>query len=403
MQNSKDATERNLTNPGKTNKLIMPRSLKAYVSDVEIWSRAMGIYEPCQVGNKAALSRTSHVPRVNWMESLSDLRLRGFYHRDDLMDLMRTKMRTMLSEKDIELQMKDCTLCPRNCHVNRLAGQTGFCGAAAKITAARAALHFWEEPCISGTAGSGTVFFSGCNLKCVFCQNQEIALGKKGMEISPAALSDIFLRLQEQGANNINLVTPTHFIPQICLALQLARQKGLSLPIVYNSSGYEEVSALRMLDGMIDIYLPDMKYFSSDLSKAYSRAEDYFVKASLAIAEMYRQVGTPSFDASSGLLKRGLIVRHLLLPGQTKDSKKILRYLHETYGNSIYISIMNQYTPLEQVRDLPQLNRPVSAEEYKRVLSFAEKIGIENGYYQDGDVASESFIPAFDYEGILPG
>lgn len=294
----------------------------------------------------------------------------------------------------------DCTLCPRNCHVNRLADERGFCGQTASITAARAALHFWEEPCISGESGSGAVFFSGCNLKCVFCQNHEIAIGEIGKEIPISRLAEIYLELQEKGANNINLVTGTHFIPQIVLSLQEAKRNGLHIPIVYNTSSYESVDSLQLLDGLVDIYLPDMKYLSSELSLSYSHAADYFAIASKAIAEMVRQVGKPSFEETTGMMKRGVIVRHLLLPGQAADSKRILRYLHSTYGNDIYISIMNQYTPLPHVKEIPELNRSVTKEEYKKVLDFAEKIGIENGFMQVGETATESFIPCFDYEGI---
>lgn len=296
--------------------------------------------------------------------------------------------------------MSDCTLCPRACHANRLAGQTGYCGQATGIIAARASLHYWEEPCISGTSGSGTVFFSGCNLRCVFCQNHNIAMGKAGRLISPEHLVEIYLQLQEQGANNINLVTPTHFLPQIVLSLESAKKQGLSIPVVYNTGSYESVDTLKHLEGLIDIYLPDLKYFSAELSTAYSHAPDYFSIACRAIAEMYRQIDDPVIDATTGLMKRGLIVRHLILPGQTKDSKKILRYLHETYGNHIYISIMNQYTPLPQVADMAPLDRTVTAEEYDRVLRFAERIGIERGFRQEGTAASESFIPEFDERGL---
>lgn len=298
--------------------------------------------------------------------------------------------------------MQSCTLCPRKCGVNRLKGETGYCGQTAVLTAARASLHHWEEPCISGTNGSGTVFFSGCNLRCVFCQNHNIALGKAGKSISVERLAEIFLELQEQGAHNINLVTPTHFIPQIVCALVSAKSRGLSLPIVYNTGGYEEVTSLRRLEGLVDIYLPDLKYFSSEISTAYSQAPDYFEKASAAIAEMFRQVGTPLFEdtGSVPIMKRGMIVRHLILPGEIKESKKILRYLYETYKNDIYVSIMNQYTPLPQVADIPALNRTVTPQEYERVLSFAEKLGIENGFIQEGGTASESFIPEFDGLGI---
>jgi len=303
--------------------------------------------------------------------------------------------------QNIKLHMQDCALCPRSCHANRSDGQTGYCGQGAEIFAARAALHFWEEPCISGTRGSGTVFFSGCNLRCVFCQNHDIALGQKGKLVSLSQLAHTFLKLQELGAHNINLVTPSHFIPQICFALEKTKTMGLHLPIVYNTGSYEEVSSLRMLEGLIDIYLPDLKYYSPDLSLRYSRAEDYFEKAASAISEMYRQVGTPQFDPDTGLMTRGMIVRHLLLPGQTKDSKKILRYLHETYRNDIYVSIMNQYTPLSPVHSIPELNRKVTSEEYTRVVTFAKAIGITSGFIQEGEAADESFIPPFDFEGLL--
>lgn len=305
-----------------------------------------------------------------------------------------------MTQKDSDTLMKDCTLCPRECHIDRLGGQKGFCGQAAEITAARAALHFWEEPCISGTCGSGAVFFSGCNLQCVFCQNHDIALGQYGRTLSVEHLSDIFLKLEEKGAANINLVTGTHFIPQIAAALELSRRHGLSIPIVYNTGSYESPEALRHLEGLVDIYLPDLKYFSPELSTAYSHAPDYFETACAAISEMYRQVGDSVIDEDTGLMQHGMIVRHLLLPGQTKDSKKILRYLHETYGDHIYISIMNQYTPLPQVADIEVLNRTVTPEEYDRVLRFAERIGIERGFRQEGTAASESFIPEFDERGL---
>lgn len=306
--------------------------------------------------------------------------------------------------------MRECRLCPRNCGVNRSMDKTGFCSQTDKIRAARAALHYWEEPVLSGSQGSGAVFFSGCNLKCVFCQNYHIAIGECGKEITVDRLSDIFLELQDKGAHNINLVTGAPYIPHIKEALIIAKNNGLTLPILYNSSGYESVDALKMLDGLIDIYLPDMKYFSSELSALYSHAPNYFECASAAIAEMVRQVGSPVIEAVDDavdynneplmLMKKGVIVRHLLLPGQTKDSKKILRYLFETYGNQIYISIMNQYTPLPQVEKIPELNRQVTAEEYDRVVNFAIKLGIENAFIQNDETAKESFIPAFNYEGI---
>ena len=254
-----------------------------------------------------------------------------------------------MTQEQTESIMKDCTLCPRQCHANRMSGKKGFCGQGMELTAARAALHFWEEPCISGSQGSGAVFFSGCSLQCVFCQNHDIALGRAGRPLSTERLSRIFLELQDRGAANINLVTAGHFIPQVCLALEAAKNNGLSIPVVYNSSGYEEVSSLGLLEGLVDIYLPDLKYRSPELSLRWSHAPDYFGKASLAIREMFRQVKTPAFDPDTGLMKKGLVVRHLLLPGQTGDSKRILRYLHDTYGNDIYVSIMNQYTPPKSI------------------------------------------------------
>lgn len=306
---------------------------------------------------------------------------------------------SMTPEK-ITSYMSDCTLCPRRCHADRAAGKTGFCGQTAQLRAARAALHFWEEPCISGDCGSGTVFFSGCSLQCIFCQNHEIALGESGKVISVERLSQIFLELQDKGAANINLVTAGHFIPQVCRALELSKTHGLSIPIVYNTGSYEEVASLRLLEGLIDIWLPDLKYFSGDLSARYSSAPDYFQVATAAIAEMFRQTPTAVFDSKTGLMQRGIIVRHLMLPGQAADSKKILRYLHTTYGDAIYISIMNQYTPLAGVSEIPELNRKVTPEEYRRVLDFADRIGIENGFMQEDGTAAESFIPPFDYEGI---
>lgn len=297
--------------------------------------------------------------------------------------------------------LSDCTLCPRNCHVDRSQGQKGFCGQTAEITAARAALHYWEEPVICGETGSGAVFFSGCNLRCVFCQNYQISSEMYGKPLSEEALADAFLRLQEKGAVNINLVTGSHFIPQICMALEQAKAKGLILPIVFNSSGYESVHSLRLLEGLIDIWLPDMKYFSSELSAKYSKAPDYFQVASAAITEMVRQAGSPQIDVFTGLMKKGVIVRHLCLPGQSKDSKKVLRYLHTAYGNDIYVSIMNQYTPLPHVAPYPELNRSLTQEEYEKILTFAEQIGIEQGFRQEGGTDKDSFIPAFDGEGLL--
>ncbi len=281
-----------------------------------------------------------------------------------------------------------------------MSGQKGYCGETAVIRAARAALHMWEEPCLSGTGGSGTVFFSGCVLRCVYCQNSTIACGSCGREITDDRLADIFIGLQQQGAHNINLVTPTHFVPGIRSALEKALNRGLSIPVVYNTGSYENTDTLRMLEGLVDIYLPDLKYYSRELSKKYSGAENYFEVASSAIAEMVRQVGSPDFDAD-GIMKKGVIVRHLVLPGQGEDSRRILKYLHDTYGNDIYISIMNQYTPVEAVKEqFPELACRVGKKEYDGITDYAIDAGIEYGFIQEGDTAEESFIPEFDMKGI---
>lgn len=307
-----------------------------------------------------------------------------------------------------------CALCPRACHVDRLAGETGYCGQTARLRAARAALHMWEEPCLSGAVGSGAVFFSGCNLRCVYCQNHDIALGQTGKEISVERLAEIFLELQQKGAANIDLVTPTPYIPLIAAALKLARDGGLSLPTVCNCGGYESAEALKMLDGLVDIYLPDLKYVSPELSARYSHADDYFEKARIALAEMFRQCGPVEFycpppaapsdqavyPADTPLLRRGMMVRHLVLPGQVKDSKKVLHYLRDTYGNDIYVSVMCQYTPLPHVADIPELDRRVTSAEYQRVVEYCLRLGMENVYIQEGDVARESFIPPFDLSGL---
>lgn len=297
---------------------------------------------------------------------------------------------------------KVCTLCPRNCGVDRKNGEKGICGQTTEVKVARAALHFWEEPCISGKAGSGTVFFSGCSLHCVYCQNEPIANGLVGKVITIERLAQIFLELQKQGANNINLVTPGHFIPQIREALLLAKKQGLVLPIVYNTSSYETVEALKCLEGLVDIYLPDFKYMSSELSEKYSHAADYAEAAKAAIAEMVRQTGAPVFyeKGNEELMKKGTIVRHLTLPGCMDDSKEILRYLYATYGNQIYISIMNQFTPLENVSAFPELNRRITEAEYDELVDYAIDLGVEQGFIQEGETAEESFIPEFDCAGV---
>ena len=267
-----------------------------------------------------------------------------------------------------------------------------------RIYLARAALHMWEEPCISGTKGSGAVFFSGCGLRCCFCQNHDIAMGSRGRAVSVERLGEIFLELKEKGAANINLVTGAHYVPQIIEALDMARRKGLDIPVVYNSSGYEKTETLKLLEGYVDIYLPDLKYLDPELAQKFSYAPDYVQAAKAAIREMVRQTGKCEFG-EDGYIRKGTIVRHLILPGHTGNSIKALRYLHETYGEDIYISIMNQYTPVRKFVEFKELNRKVTKREYEKVLDAAVDMGIQNGFIQEGETASESFIPDFDYEG----
>ena len=291
--------------------------------------------------------------------------------------------------------LSNCTLCPRRCGANRESGNVGFCGADDKIKIARCALHFWEEPCISGKNGSGTVFFSHCSMKCAYCQNYKISRFGIGKVISTNELADCFLKLAEDGANNINLVTPTHYVPQIIEAVAIARKKGLRLPIIYNSSGYETPETIKMLNGTIDIYLPDMKYFDDRYAIRYSGAPNYFKIASRAISEMFSQVGKCVFN-ERGMIKKGVIVRHLMLPGLLFDSKKIIDYLFSTYGDDIFLSIMNQYTPTEALpADFPELNKKISEKYYNSLIDYAVNLGIKNAYIQDGDTAKESFIPEF--------
>lgn len=291
-----------------------------------------------------------------------------------------------------------CSLCPRMCFADREV-TTGYCGVKNTLRVARAALHFWEEPCISGEEGSGAVFFTGCNLRCVFCQNYQIARAEQGKEITVERLSEIFLELQEQKANNLNLVTATHYVPQVVEALKAAKQRGLSIPVVYNCGGYERVETLKMLEGLVDIYLPDFKYMDSQRAKRYSHAENYPEVAKMAIAEMVRQQPGAVFD-KRGMMRKGVIVRHLMLPGGIKDSKAVVKYLYETYGDNIYISLMNQYTPLPHVESYPEINRKLKKFEYDRLVDYAISLGVENGFIQEGETAEESFIPAFTNEGV---
>lgn len=294
---------------------------------------------------------------------------------------------------------ENCLLCPRKCGINRSTGQTGVCGVSSEIKVARAALHYWEEPCISGKKGSGAVFFSGCSLHCVFCQNREISDGKEGKVISKERLSDIFMELADKGANNINLVTPGQYIPDIVWAVNDAKSRGMKLPIIYNTSGYENVTELKLLEGIVDVYLPDFKYMDSTLSARYSRAKDYPSIAKQALSEMVRQQPDVVIDDATGLIQKGVIVRQLLLPGHVNDAKAVLKYLYDTYHDHVYISMMSQFTPIA-LKDYPEINRTVTRREYERLVDYALEIGITNAFIQEGDVAKDSFIPAFDCEGV---
>lgn len=327
----------------------------------------------------------------------------------------------------IEKEMRDCHLCPRDCGVNRTGdnsgGKFGVCGQSDKIKVAKYSLHMWEEPCISGSKGSGTVFFSGCSLGCVFCQNSKISNPKVlqerealGKEVSVEELAEIFLKQQyENHANNINLVTATHFLPQVIAALDRAKNHGLTIPIVYNCSGYEQVEGIKRLEGYVDVYLPDFKYISQEMSLKYSHVRDYAIRAKAALQEMVRQCKDAYFyvegdsfherispkeyqdrcEEESLLMGRGVIVRHLMLPNGIEDSKAVMQYLLNTYKEQIFISVMNQYTPLPQVSHIPELNQKVAKKDYEELLDFAINLGMEYGFFQEGDVAMESFIPDF--------
>lgn len=290
-----------------------------------------------------------------------------------------------------ELEM--CTLCPRNCKVNRYKS-VGVCGAGDKIKVAHYGLHMWEEPIISGESGSGTIFFSYCNLKCIFCQNYKISAEGYGKEITEKRFQELCLELQQQGANNINLVTPTHYVPQIANSIHKIKGKKLKIPIVYNTSSYENVSTIQMLDGVVDIYLADLKYYDDNFACNYSHVKDYFHYASLAICEMVKQVGP--FVLKNNLMKRGVIVRILVLPGHVEDAKKLVHYLYTTYHDTIIISLMNQYTPLKKFDKYPNLNRKVTDQEYREVIDYALDLGVKYAFIQEGETQSESFIPNFD-------
>ena len=289
--------------------------------------------------------------------------------------------------------LEHCMLCPHNCGVNRLNSEKGYCGSPKDMVIARYSLHMWEEPCISGDNGSGTIFFSYCNLKCVFCQNYEISTLNKGRVVSIEEFSDICLELQGKGANNINLVTGTMYVPLIVEGIKQARKNGLNIPVIYNTSSYENVDTIKMLDGVVDVFLPDLKYYDDSLAVKYSNCKDYFKYATKAIWQMYKQVGKPIFD-DKGMIKKGVIIRHLMLPNNICDSKKIIKYLYDKYKDDVIISIMNQYTPIRKM-DYDELNSLVSDKDYDEIINYAYDLGIRKAYIQEGGTQSESFIPDF--------
>lgn len=296
------------------------------------------------------------------------------------------------------MHFEHCQICPRNCGIDRRK-DLGFCKAPNQIKIARAAFHFFEEPPISGKNGSGTIFFSCCNLRCLFCQNHKLSKEQFGEEITVTRLVEIFFELAKQGAENINLVTPTPYIPLIKEAIIEAKKKGFSLPFVYNTGGYEKIESLKELEGLIDIYLPDFKYFDNRLASLYSSCSDYVEVSQKALAEMVRQTGPCKFN-EKGMMIKGVLVRHLLLPTHEEDSKHVLNYLYHTYKNQIYISIMNQYTPLEHVKNHPVLGGTIKDDVYQEVIDYALNLGVENAFIQEGGTCSESFIPSFQLEGV---
>lgn len=294
----------------------------------------------------------------------------------------------------IEQLLNECKLCPRNCKINRVTGQIGRCKAGMNVKVALARLHYYEEPCISGKNGSGTVFFSGCNLSCKFCQNYEISCLGKGEEKTIDELAEIFIDLQNQNANNINLVTGFMYVPQIIEAIKIARKKGLKIPIVYNSSGYESLETLKLLDGYIDIYLPDMKYYYKELAKDLSDCENYFEIAQIALKEMERQVGENVLD-ENGIMKKGMIVRHLILPNHIRNSKMILKWLKQNLSDKIFISVMAQYFPSNKAMETDDINRKLTQEELDIIIEYIDEIGLENGYIQELEDDETKYVPNF--------
>lgn len=295
--------------------------------------------------------------------------------------------------------LKNCNLCIRRCNIDRINGEIGFCRATDRVKIARASLHMWEEPPISGDVGSGTVFFSNCNLKCVFCQNHEISQESVGIDITIERLADIFLELQDKNAANINLVTPTHYVPQIIEAIDIARTKGLSIPILYNTNSYDSVETIKLLKGYIDVYLPDFKYFNDKYAIKYSNAPRYEENIIPVLKEMYNQVGPVQFD-NNGFITKGIIIRHLMLPGLLFDSKKILDKIYSVFQDNVYISIMNQYTPMFNASKYPEIDKSLNPKHYDALIDYASSIGITKGFIQESGTNSTAYVPNFNFEGI---
>lgn len=292
--------------------------------------------------------------------------------------------------------LENCMICPHKCGVNRLEGNKGRCKCDDKLKIALASLHMFEEPCISGENGSGTVFFSNCNLNCIYCQNYEISNLGKGKEITTEHLAEIFLKQQEKNAHNINLVTPTMYVYQIIEAIKIAKSKGLNIPIIYNSNGYENIETIKLLNGYIDVYLPDLKYYTNGLSKKYSKVDNYFETATKAIKEMYNQVGQAKFD-ENGLIKKGVIIRHLVLPNHIQNTKNILKWISDNMPDDIYVSVMAQYFPTYKAKDDDLINRKLNKKEYNEVLNYLYSLDLENGYIQDLGSHEEEYVPNFDF------
>ena len=292
-------------------------------------------------------------------------------------------------------ELECCTICPHNCKINRTKNP-GRCKSTDKIKIALYSIHNFEEPCISGENGSGTIFFSNCNMNCVFCQNYEISQLGRGKEITIEELANIMIKQQERNVQNINLVTPTSYALHIVEAIKIARKKGLKIPIVYNTNGYESVETLKLLEGYVDIYLPDLKYYYDDLAKKYSKVDNYFQIATKAIQEMYRQVGTPVLD-DNGVMKKGLMIRHLILPNEVQNSKKVLKWVKENMDSNVYVSIMAQYFPTYKAKEIPEIARKITKEEYKKVENYLYELDLENGYIQELGEHEEEYVPTWKY------